>query len=365
MKTIANIAIIGLASALRIAEEGRMAEDIDQEIDYCAKVAEIPEDATWEQISGMITEQTGEVWEEADFADFVEGCFGDDDEEEEDGDEAADESGPDSTDEEEPMDGSETSSIYEDDDSDSLTSDEPDVDSDVDSVATSYDADDYETSFSGEDSADGSDTSDESDSADQLFDSSDDSNDEEDEFAYWCGRIAETEGASWEELEAGLIEELGEDAPAQEEFIAMTWACGAVEHGTEFINDFEDVCDAIAEEVPEGAAYADVIDFLTEELGDDAPTEEEWNAINWACDAAAEYGEDEDDSTPVPTTEAQIKDDTVSGEEHHDHDHSGEEHHHCEDLAHLADIGILDKTWDEIFAHIVDAHGAEGAPTEA
>ena len=145
----------------------------------------------------------------------------------------------------------------------------------------------------------------------------------------------------------------------------MTWACGAVEHGTEFINDFEDVCDAIAEEVPEGAAYADVIDFLTEELGDDAPTEEEWNAINWACDAAAEYGEDEDDSTPVPTTEAQIKDDTVSGEEHHDHDHSGEEHHHCEDLAHLADIGILDKTWDEIFAHIVDAHGAEGAPTEA
>jgi hypothetical protein len=172
---------------------------------------------------------------------------------------------------------------------------------------------------------------------------------------------------------------MGEDAPAQEEFIAVSWACGAVEHGTDFINDFEDICDAIAEEVPEGAAYADVIDFLTEELGDDAPTEEEWNAINWACDAAAEYGEDyygedEDDSTPAPTTEAQIMDDTGAGEEHHDHDHSEDEHHdhdhseeephHCEDLAHLAELGVLDLTWEEILAHIVEAHGADGAPTQ-
>ena len=380
MKTIANIAIIGLASALRIAEEGRQAEDIDTEIDYCAKVAEIPEDATWEEISGMITKETGDVWEEADYANFLEDCFGsadgeqseetsgDEATEETSGDEAADESsqGPDSTDEEEPMDGSETSSVFDDGEG-SLTSDEEDAGS----VATDQTDYDTPTSFDGEDSAEGSDSADGSetegeDGDDQLFDDSDDSNDSEEEFAYWCERIAELpEGASWEDVEAGLIEEFGEDAPAQEEFIAVSWACGAVEHGTDFINDFEDICDAIAEELPEGATYADVADFLTEELGDDAPTEEEWDAINWACAAAAEYGEDyygedyygedEDDSTPAPTTEAQIKDDTVSEEEHH----------HCEDLAHLAEIGVLEGSWDEILAYIVEHHGAEGAPTQA
>jgi len=188
---------------------------------------------------------------------MIEGCFGSEEEHEEtgegSGDEAADESshGPDSTVEEEPMDGSETSSVYDDGEG-SFTSDEEDTHTFLDGEGSDH----------GSDSADGSVTEGET-GDDQLFDDSDDSGDSEEEFAYWCERIAETEGAPWEEVEAGLIEEFGEDGPSHEEFIAVSWACGAVEHGTDFINDFEDICDAIHEEVPEGSAYADVVEFLT------------------------------------------------------------------------------------------------------
>jgi hypothetical protein len=38
---------------------------------------------------------------------------------------------------------------------------------------------------------------------------------------------------------------------------------------------------------------------------------------------------------------------------------------HCADLAHLADEGVLDGEWEDILAHIIDAHGADGAPTQA
>ena len=381
MKTIANIAIIGLASALRIAEEGRTAEPLDTgmgpqddpeeaDVDYCAKIADIPEDATWEQISGMITEETGEVMTEEEFNWFVNDCFGDE------------EAGEGSNDEEGTTGGSDTSSIYEGSSDGSLTSDDPDADSetsDDDAAGTETSDDDGASSVTSDDdgvasssgesvdeTSNDADDSDDTDSVDHLFDSSDDSHDSEEEFAYWCERInGLPEGATWDEIESGLIEEFGEeDVPAQEEFIAVSWACGAVEHGTEMINDFEDVCDAIVEHVPEGAAYADVVDFLVEELGDDAPTEEEWDAINWACTAAAEYddyygedyGEDEDDKTPA-TTEAQIKDDDMPTEE--------EMRSHCGDLAHLADEGVLDGEWEDILAHIIDAHGADGAPTQA
>ena len=364
MKTIANIAIIGLASALRIAEEGD-----SMDVDYCAKVAEIPEDATWDQISGMITKETGEVWEEEDFNDFVNGCFGGDSDAEEgedvedSGDEAADvssqsgsASGADSTDEEGSMDGSETSSVYDDSSAGSLTSDEDEAasasGSDDDEAASASGSDDA-ASGSGSGSGAGSDDegSDEGSSDEGSALDSD-----EEEFLGWCERINELpEDATWEDIEAGLIEEFGEDnAPAEEEFIAVSWACGAVEHGTEFINSFEDVCYEIAENFPD-AEYADVVDFLTEELGDDAPTEDEWIAINWACDAAAEYGEEyygeEEGDVLAQTKDLDIPDEVAAG--------------HCGDLDHLADIGVLDGTWEDILAYIVEHHGADGAPSEA
>merc|ERR1719464_1125487 len=190
-------------------------------------------------------------------------------------------SGPDSTDEEGSMDGSETSSVFDDSSAGSLTSDEDEAASasgSDDDEAASGSSDDEAASGSG--SGSGSDSGSDEGSSDEgsALDS------DAEEFLGWCDKIDQLpEDATWEDIEAGLIEEYGEEnTPTEEEFIAVSWACSAVHHGTEFINSFEDVCYEIAENFP-GAEYADVIDFLTEELGDDAPTEDEWNAINWAC----------------------------------------------------------------------------------
>ena len=375
MKTIANIAIIGLASALRIREE---AEDL--EADYCAEIAQIPDDATWEDISAMIVEKTGEEITEADFDAAVAECFGDfdgegegDEGEGEGDDEDADEfegSGDDdegegSGDDDDEVDGSSQGSGPGDD------SDDGDADADSTDGEGSMDGSDVEyddgssvgSLSSGEGSADSQDGEDGEEEEGEWSDMSDD----EAEFLGWCASIAEIpDDATWEDIAAGLEEEMGDDAPTEEEFIAVSWACGAVEHGTDFINDFEDVCWAIVEHVPEGAGYADVVEFLAEELGDDVPTEDEWNAINWACEAAAEweaaYGDegDEDDGEeePAPMEEAQIKDDDLPTPE--------QMAAHCPDLDHIEAAGVdLEGDWDDILAFIVKEFGDEGAPTEA
>lgn len=66
----------------------------------------------------------------------------------------------------------------------------------------------------------------------------------------------------------------------------------------------------IAAEVDPETPWDEIEAVLAEELGSDAPTEEEWNDLVWACEAAADYGdEDSEEEKPEGSAEAQIKDD--------------------------------------------------------
>jgi len=87
---------------------------------------------------------------------------------------------------------------------------------------------------------------------------------------------------------------------------------------------------------------------------DGAPTEDEFFAEVTKC---ANKPATQGPPKPHEDGAAQIKDDDMTEDDMGDHDH-------CEDLAHLASEGILDGDWDSILAHIVDAHGADGAPTK-
>ena len=269
MKTIATYIIIGLAAGLRMREADADAQQPEYEItdaEFCNMIS----GETYDDLKAELGEEEAPTREE--FGEWQADC-------------AAGSAGPDHG-----------------------SGDEKDGDTDGDdNQAATSDSGDDKAEGTSDDNKEGSSDDEGEGSSDDEDDSSDSSDDSE--FAYWCERIGELpEGTTWDDVKDDLAAEFGEDAPAEEEFVAVTWACKAAEH--EAIEDFEEVCAMIAEHVDPETPWDEIEAVLAEELGSDAPTEEEWNDIVWACEAAAEYGdEDSEEEKPEGSAEAQIKDD--------------------------------------------------------
>ena len=94
------------------------------------------------------------------------------------------------------------------------------------------------------------------------------------EFMQHCDKIAEIpEGTTWDQIAEVMNQEMGADAPTHEEFIATSWACGAVDAG-HAIYDLQELCHHFAEELPEDATFEAIAELANEAFGVDAPTEE-------------------------------------------------------------------------------------------
>ena len=196
----------------------------------------------------------------------------------------------------------------------------------------------------------------EDDKADHEDDDEGDDEDDDDEFAHWCERIAELpEEATWDDVKDDLAAEFGDDAPAEEEFIAVSWACEAAAH--EAIEDFEEVCATIATEVDPETPWSEMEAVLDEKLGEDAPTEDQWTALVWACEAAAEYGDEDGDDEDGDDEDGDDEDgdDEDGDDEDEDSEEFNPSHYeeYCDELEQIPE----DMPWADVEAYLLNEHG--------
>ena len=369
MKTIATIAIIGLASALRIREDpdaefNAALEDYEMtNEDFCAMISS----DTYENLKATYGEEEAPTREE--FDEIRAACNGegegsdhgtDGDHGDHDGEHGDDKDHDGEHGDDADHDGEHGDDKDHDDGEHGDHDDHGDHDGehgdDKDHDGEHGDDKDHDDEHGDDKDHDGDDADHDGEHGDD--EDGDDEEGEDEEFAYYCNMISQIpEDTPWPEIEAGLAEEFGDELPSHEDFVAFSWACEAAAHDA--IEDFESVCAMIAETFEAGVDFhADVEPFLIDVLGSDSPGSDEWDAILGLCFETAEEHDAEQAEKAEATTKAQIKDEELT------------EKDIAEMLTHCADIDLIvskvgdSATWDEISAAIVAEFGADEAPTQ-